>query len=290
MRQTNATSKNRRPRGRKAQAGITSGYASAVRLRSGLLSVKARVSGLLLVALLGCLVGATSASAYRAPTEEELTEIRAATERSSEINHEYSPILSGVRVSSEGEWAVATIGGSIGSGLEQNAIGFYRAGPPPQWTLKAVSDELCFGPLLSNLGMPHAVALELGFSNCQATHPPFKLFVIRSVVSNQLVYRPHSIGLSGDGTFFMEHIQWHSYGSSVARATAIAYVKECTPDCANGHVDKPKAKLRFTTPVECEGRYIYARMHYVLRGLVPKGVPHSRWISIRPTNEVEGPC
>ena len=234
------------------------------------------------------MVCAPTASAYRAPSEQELAEITAATSRSPEINHEYTPVLSDVRVSSEGEWASATIKGPVGSGIEQDAIGIYRAAPAPQWTLEKVSNEFCVGPVLSNLGMPRTVGLELGFSPC-ARSRPVKIFVIRSVVSNQLVFRPHSIGLSGDGTFSLDRIQWRSYGGATARATATAFTKGCTPDCAEGHIDRPRAKLRFTTPVECEGRQIYARMHYVLRGAIPSGYVHSRWVSMRPPPELEGP-
>ena len=246
-----------------------------------------RLPTFLAAIVLAGLVCASAASAYRAPTEQELAEITAATNRSPEINHEYTPVLSDVRVSSEGEWATATISGSVGPGVEQDAIGIYRAGPTPQWTLEKVGNEFCVGPVLSKLGMPRAVGLELGFKLCPRPRPE-KVFVIRSVVTDRLVYRPHSIGLSGDGTFSLYRIRWHSYEGPIARATAIAYVKGCTPSCANGHVDRPRAKLRFTTRVECAGREIYARMHFTLRGDIPSGYRRQGWISMRPTNEYEG--
>ncbi len=114
-----------------------------------------------------------------------------------------------------------------------------------------------------------------------------KLFVIRSIVSSQVLFRPHTIGLSADGTFSLEHIRWQSYGGGVARATASAYTRGCTPNCAEGHVELLRAKLRFATPTLCQGRYIYSRLHYVLLGLpqgkrIPNGQFQEHWISIRP--------
>lgn len=233
-------------------------------------------------------VPAVAASAYRAPTEQELAEINAATSRSPEINHEYTPVLSDVRVSSEGMWARATIGGLVGPGIEQDAVGIYRAGPAPEWTLKRVGNQFCAGSVLSRLGMPRAVGLDLGFRLCP--RPSRKVFVERSIITGQLVYRPHTIYLSGDGTFDIYGIRWRRYGGPTATAVARAYAKGCTPSCANGHVDRPRAKLRFTTRIECEGRYIYARLNYALTGPIPGGYRHHGFYSLRPTDEFGNPA
>lgn len=101
-----------------------------------------------------------------------------------------------------------------------------------------------------------------------------KVLVPQSVVSGELVYRPHELGLSGDGTFSMSHIRWLTYGSAVARARARAYVRGCTPDCARGRVTRPKASLRFTNLIPCRGAHVYSRLHFVLHGPVPDGGRH----------------
>lgn len=227
------------------------------------------------------------ASASRKPTAEETAELTAAAETGLHAPHGYFT-LTEVRISTLGPWAVATLNHAY-RGEELKSLAVYRH-YPAKWMLEdSGSGGICIGPDLSSLGMPRAVGFDLGLKPCNRPRPP-KLFVLQNVVTQQLVYRPHKIYLSGDGTFSLNRIQWHSYGGRVARATAIAFTKGCTPTCANGHVDRPRAKLRFTTPIECEGRYIYARMHYALRGTIPSGFVHQRWIPLRPTDELGQPA
>jgi hypothetical protein len=101
-----------------------------------------------------------------------------------------------------------------------------------------------------------------------------KVLVPRSVVNQELAYRPHSIGIAADGTFDFFKIRWITYGSSVARAHARAYLRGCTPDCARGKVTRPRASLRFTSLIPCHGARVYSRVHFVLHGRVPEGRSH----------------
>jgi hypothetical protein len=115
-----------------------------------------------------------------------------------------------------------------------------------------------------------------------------KVFVERNVTTGELAYRPHLIALSEDGTFAMTRIRWQRYGGPVALASATAYTRGCTPDCAQGKLDRPRASLRFTNRIHCQGQYIYARMHYALRGALPGGYRHRGSYSLRPLGESEG--
>jgi hypothetical protein len=108
----------------------------------------------------------------------------------------------------------------------------------------------------------------------RALRSDHKILVPRSVVSQELAYRPHSIGIAADGTFDFFKIRWLTYGSSVARARARAYLRGCTPDCARGEVTRPKASLRFTHLIPCRGARVYSRVHFVLHGRVPAGRAH----------------
>jgi hypothetical protein len=47
--------------------------------------------------------------------------------------------------------------------------------------------------------------------------------------------------------------------------------------------------LRLTRLTNCHGRYIYARLHFSLRGPVPSGFRHHGFYSLRPTNEIGEP-
>lgn len=117
----------------------------------------------------------------------------------------------------------------------------------------------------------------IGASVASARHEmrsDHKVLVPRSVVNQELAYRPHSIGIAADGTFAFFKIHWITYGSSVARAQARAYLRGCTPDCARGKVTRPKASLRFTNLIRCHGARVYSRVHFVLHGKVPEGRRH----------------
>jgi hypothetical protein len=115
-----------------------------------------------------------------------------------------------------------------------------------------------------------------------------KVFVERSIVTQQLAYRPHTIELSADGTFAVTGIRWQSYGGAEARAQARAYVRGCTPDCAQGQVKRPRARLRFSNLVQCRGVMIYARLRYSLQGAIPSGDRRQSSISLRPAGEEHG--
>jgi hypothetical protein len=98
---------------------------------------------------------------------------------------------------------------------------------------------------------------------------PKKVYVEGDIVNQELVYRPHAIGLSADGTFALTGIKYTSYGGPTATATGSAYVRGCTPDCARGKVYRPTASLRLEKQAQCGGKTIYSKLHYSLSGPLP---------------------
>jgi hypothetical protein len=115
-----------------------------------------------------------------------------------------------------------------------------------------------------------------------------KVYVERDIVNQQLAYRPHAIGLSGDGTFAMTGIRWQSYGGPTAKATARAYLRGCTPDCAQGRVFRPRATLRLSNVIGCRGVAIYSQLRYVLHGALPAGDRRRGSEPLRPLGEEDG--
>lgn len=73
-----------------------------------------------------------------------------------------------------------------------------------------------------------------------ATGATHRVYVERDIVSQELTYRPHAIGLSADGTFAIAGIRYQSYGGAVAKARARAYLRGCSPDCAQGKAFRPR--------------------------------------------------
>jgi hypothetical protein len=116
-------------------------------------------------------------------------------------------------------------------------------------------------------------ALALIVLTCTATAlasaAPHKVYVERDIVGQELAYRPRAIGLSADGTFAIVGISYKGYGGPVATATARAYVRGCTPNCAEGKEYRAPATLRLSDQIQCRGVTIYSRLHYVLKGPLP---------------------
>jgi hypothetical protein len=103
-------------------------------------------------------------------------------------------------------------------------------------------------------------------STALASAAPHKVYVERDIVGQELAYRPHAIGLSADGTFAIIGIGYQSYGGPVATATGQAYVRGCTPNCAEGKEYRPAATLRLSDQIQCRRVTIYSRLRYVLKG------------------------
>jgi hypothetical protein len=97
--------------------------------------------------------------------------------------------------------------------------------------------------------------------------------------------RPHEILLSEDGTLALYGIKYRSYGGRVAEATGRGYTRGCVPDCAQGKVRRPRAKIRLSRITWCEAKPIYARLQYTLTGPIPKGLERHASFDLRPVDE-----
>jgi hypothetical protein len=111
---------------------------------------------------------------------------------------------------------------------------------------------------------------------------PRKVYVEGDIVNQELVYRPHAIGLSAYGTFALTGIKYESYGGPVAKATGRAYLRGCTPDCARGKVYRPAATLRLESQARCGGKTIYSKLFYRLAGPLPAGFRRQGTEVLRP--------
>jgi hypothetical protein len=132
-----------------------------------------------------------------------------------------------------------------------------------------------------------ALALLSGVaaSPVAAARPHEKVYVERDIVGQELAYRPHAIGLSADGTFAIIGIHYQSYGGPAATASAHAYVRGCTPNCAEGEEYRPAATLRLSAKIRCRGVRIYSRLRYSLRGPLPAGFLREGTEPLRPLGE-----
>jgi hypothetical protein len=114
---------------------------------------------------------------------------------------------------------------------------------------------------------------------------PERVLVTRALGEDKLYYRPHTFLLSGDGTFGIDKVHWKSYGGPVATATGRAFADNCLPNCAEGHIFKPQAKLVLSKIVQCQGHPVYSRLRYQLIGKLPKGLRRRGGDSMLPLGE-----
>jgi hypothetical protein len=130
-----------------------------------------------------------------------------------------------------------------------------------------------------------ALALLSCVTAAVASATAHKVYVERDIVGQELAYRPHAIGLSADGTFAIIGISYRNYGGPVATATGQAYVRGCTPNCAEGKEYRPAATLRLSKKIQCRGVTIYSRLRYALRGPLPSGFRRQGTEPLRPVGE-----
>lgn len=97
--------------------------------------------------------------------------------------------------------------------------------------------------------------------------------------------RPHEILLAEDGTLSLYAIHYETYGGATATATGRGYTRGCTPDCAQGKVRRPRATIRLSQRIQCEGKLIYARLQYSLTGPIPSGFKRRATYDLRPLDE-----
>ena len=130
-----------------------------------------------------------------------------------------------------------------------------------------------------------AVVLGLLCASATAAGAHHRVLVRRDIVNEEFGYRPHAIGLSGDGSFFVYGLHWTQYGQKTASATGRAQTRGCVPNCAQGREFKPRVHLRLSRVVECGGRYIFGRLEYALHGHIPTGFRRDGTLSLLPTSE-----
>ncbi|MBS1862618.1 MAG: hypothetical protein JSS68_12995 [Actinobacteria bacterium] len=126
------------------------------------------------------------------------------------------------------------------------------------------------------------VLAALAYGGAAIAAAPKKVYVEQDIVGQELAYRPHAIGLSADGTFALTGIKYESYGGAVATASARAYVRGCTPNCAEGKVYRPAASLRLEAQIQCRGKTIYSKLRYKLDGPLPAGFRRQAIEPLRP--------
>ncbi len=70
--------------------------------------------------------------------------------------------------------------------------------------------------------------------------------------------RPPTLELTGDGTLFVDHVQWSSWGGPTATGSGDAVYHGCTPDCAQAPTHTALVTIRLSEIRTCGSRRYYA--------------------------------
>jgi hypothetical protein len=73
-----------------------------------------------------------------------------------------------------------------------------------------------------------------------------------------LRFRPTKIIYTGDGSSYIDHLRYTSYGGARATATGVDEVDDCSLGCAGGRYHAVPAHVVLWHLARCGGRQIYA--------------------------------
>lgn len=88
------------------------------------------------------------------------------------------------------------------------------------------------------------------------------------VGKHHYVHAPKTMVIKRDGSPRFDHLHWHGFGKSVARATGRAYIR------SGAAVRRPRVSLTLTELVEGGEQSVYLILDYRLHGRVPPGFRH----------------
>jgi hypothetical protein len=106
----------------------------------------------------------------------------------------------------------------------------------------------CFSPVLA--------LLLTGCGSKQAAERVYVPGVYGS--SYGLRYQPTRIIYTGDGSSYVNHLRYRSYGGARAIAVGIDQVDDCKPSCGGGTYYPVPARVTLSHLAQCRGKRIYA--------------------------------
>lgn len=112
-------------------------------------------------------------------------------------------------------------------------------------------------------GLPLAANAAVG----QKTAPHVAQSVAVYDCANKPQVRPTSFDVACDSSFELGHLNWTSWNISMATATGVEYVDNCTPNCASGKWSHQNVDVIFwrSLPVAHQsGKFGYSKMTLLL--------------------------
>jgi Protein of unknown function (DUF4232) len=137
-------------------------------------------------------------------------------------------------------------------------------GATKKFTLTGASVEASpRAAFVKRLMLTVALAVGLSVPSAEAASLPQPIHFWGSIAApvtasyNPVVIRPSTIGLFRDGSWFLEHLHWTGWGSSVARAKGISNASNGNPSQAQGKRIMTSAQVTLYNPGRFEDREVY---------------------------------
>jgi hypothetical protein len=94
------------------------------------------------------------------------------------------------------------------------------------------------------------------------------------------VVRPAAIVVTcADANYQLRSLKWSSWGGASATATGTAFINDCTPYCAAGHVHSYAVHVTLGRLIACGSSRHYNLLTVLFTGARPKGFKQSDSIS-----------
>jgi hypothetical protein len=88
-----------------------------------------------------------------------------------------------------------------------------------------------------------------------------------------IAYRPKILLVAGEGSFFVEKMQWSTWTERAARGHGIGAQDDCDPGCADGTFHRAPARIRLWRPRRRCGHEVWTRMTLTWSHGPPTGIP-----------------
>jgi hypothetical protein len=106
--------------------------------------------------------------------------------------------------------------------------------------------------------------LTLTSSSSSSTATTAQVAVYFQGVAGPAQQRPKTLELTGDGTLFVQGVQWSSWGGATATGTGNAVYHGCTPTCAQAPVNRASVSISMSGVRVCSGRRYYSGLKLTL--------------------------
>jgi hypothetical protein len=97
-----------------------------------------------------------------------------------------------------------------------------------------------------------------------------------------LRYQPTKLIYTSDGSSYVDHLRYRTYGAATASAVGIDRVDDCKPSCAGGTYHSIRRRVTFWRIARCRGKLVYSMFKIDAPGARRYGITNPISRDLRP--------